>query len=62
MGETNRRRETSISKASSYVEIGEFWNEHDLSDYWGKTTKVKIDVVLEPEATYYPISKDLSEK
>jgi hypothetical protein len=62
MAETNRRRETSISKASSYVEIGEFWNEHDLSDYWGKTIKVKIDVVLEPEVTYYPISRDLSEK
>lgn len=62
MAETTRRRETSISKASSYVEIGEFWNEHDLSDYWGKTIKVKIDVVLEPEVTYYPISKDLSEK
>ncbi len=60
--ETNRRRETSISKARSYVEIGEFWNEHDLTDYWGKTRKVKIEVVLEPEATYYPISKDLSEK
>jgi hypothetical protein len=62
MGETNRRRESSISKAGSYVEIGEFWNEHDLSDYWGKTRKVKIDVVLEREATYYPISKDLPEK
>ena len=62
MRETNRRRETSISKGRSYVEIGEFWNEHDLSEYWGKTRKVEIDVVLEPEATYDPILEDLSEK
>jgi CopG antitoxin of type II toxin-antitoxin system len=46
----------------SYAEIGEFWDEHDLSEYWGRTRKVKFDVVLEPEATYYPISKDLSDK
>jgi hypothetical protein len=33
-----------------------------LSDVWGKTRKVKFDVVAEPEATYYPIERDLSEK
>src|SRR5438309_5021877 len=53
---------SSISKARSYAEIGEFWNEHDLSDFWKKTKKVKFDVVLEPEATYYPVEKELSEK
>jgi hypothetical protein len=53
---------SSISKARSYPEIGEFWDKHDLSDYWSKTRKVKFDVVLELEATYYPVAKDLSEK
>ena len=48
--------------ARSYAEIGEYWNQHDLSDVWEKTRKVKFDVVLEPEATYYPISKNLSDK
>jgi ribonuclease D len=57
-----KKGKSSISKARSYAEIGEFWDEHDLSDYWGKTRKVKFDVVLEPEATYYPVAKDLSEK
>src|SRR5687768_9137975 len=57
-----KRSKSSISKASSYAEMGEFWDDHDLNDYWGKTRKVEFDVVLEPEATYYPISKDLSEK
>jgi hypothetical protein len=57
-----RRRKSSISKARSYAEIGEFWDKHDLSDFWKKTRKVKFDVVLEPEATYYPIEKGLSEK
>jgi hypothetical protein len=57
-----KKSKSSISKARSYAEIGEFWDEHDLTNYWDKTRKVKFDVVLEPEATYYPVSKDLSEK
>ena len=57
-----KKSKSSISKARSYTEIGEFWDKHDLSDYWSKTRKVKFDVVLEPEATYYPVAKDLSEK
>ena len=57
-----KRNRSSISKARSYAEIGEYWDTHDLSDVWGKTRKVKFDVVAEPEATYYPIEKDLSEK
>jgi ribonuclease D len=57
-----KKARSSISKARSYAEIGEFWDEHDLSDHWDKTRNVKFDVVLEPEATYYPIAKDLSAK
>jgi CopG antitoxin of type II toxin-antitoxin system len=60
--EDMKRGKSSISKARSYAEIGEFWDEHDLSKYWGKTRKVKFDVVLEPEATYYPVAKELSDK
>ena len=57
-----KKNKSSISKARSYAEIGEFWDKHDLSEFWSKTRKVKFEVVLEPEATYYPISKDLSDK
>ena len=57
-----KQSRSSISRARSYAEIGEFWDEHDLSDFWKKTKKVKFDVVLEPEATYYPVEKNLSEK
>jgi hypothetical protein len=56
------KNKSSISKAQSYAEIGEFWDKHDLSEFWDETRKVKFDVVLEPEATYYPIGKDLAEK
>lgn len=57
-----KKNKSSISKARSYAAIGEYWDNHDLSAGWGKTRKVKFEVVAEPEATYYPIEKDLSEK
>jgi len=57
-----KKNKSSTSKASSYVAMGEFWDEHDLSDFWRKTRKVKFEVVLEPEATYYPVEQNLSDK
>jgi len=57
-----KKSRSSISKARTYAEVGEFWDDHDLIDFWGKTRKVRFDVVVEPEATYYPVEKGLSEK
>ena len=57
-----KKSKSSISKARSDAEIGEFWDEHDLSTYWDKTRKVKFDVLLDSELTYYPVEKDLSKK
>ena len=57
-----KKSKSSISKARSYAEIGEFWDKHDLSDFWNNTKKVRFEVVLEPEATYYPVEKELAEE
>ena len=42
---------SSISKAKSYKEIGEFWDSHDLTDYWDKTEPVEfeVDIQLAPD-------------
>ncbi len=37
---------SSISKASSPAEIGEFWDQHDLADYWDQTHEVEMEVDL----------------
>ena len=55
-----KKLKSSISKARSYAQLGEYWDKHDLSDMWGKTKKMKFEVVAEPEATYYPVERDLS--
>jgi hypothetical protein len=56
MGKTK----SSISKAQSYKEIGDFWDTHDLSDYWDQTRPVKFDVDKQSEAIYYPVEQKLS--
>jgi tRNA (cmo5U34)-methyltransferase len=38
---------SSISDAQSYEEIGEFWDTHDVSDYWEQTRPVEFEVDLE---------------
>ena len=61
----NKKRSTSrksnISKAVTYAEIGDFWDEHDLSDYWDKTRAVRADVDIESEESLYAVEKGLSD-
>ena len=57
-----KRDKSSISKARSYKEIGEFWDRHDLSEYWDQTRPVKFEVDIQSEITYYPLESSLSAK
>jgi len=51
---------TSISKAASYQEVGEFWSKRDLADFWGETEPVDFEIEMESERRYYPLERDLS--
>lgn len=53
---------SSISKAQSYQEIGEFWDTHDLADYWDQTKPVEFDVNIQSEVLYYRLDSVLSKK
>lgn len=57
-----KKDKTSISQAKSYKEIGEFWDTHDLSEYWDKTKEASFELDIESEVTYYAVDKILSEK
>ena len=35
---------TSISKASTLEEIADFWDTHNLADYWDQTHEVEFEV------------------
>ena len=35
---------TTLSKARTLEEIGEFWDAHSLADYWDQTHEVEFEV------------------
>lgn len=51
---------TEISDAASYREAGEFWDSHDLGDFWDRTGPVDVTVELEAERFYYSVERDLA--
>jgi len=53
---------STISKARSYREIAEFWDAHDLADYWDQTEPVEFEVDIQSEATYYALERRLSQE
>jgi CopG antitoxin of type II toxin-antitoxin system len=57
-----KRTKSSISKATSYAEMGAYWDEHDLSDAWDSTSEAGFEFIAEPQITYFAIERDLSEK
>ncbi|HXF38856.1 MAG TPA: CopG family antitoxin [Blastocatellia bacterium] len=56
------RNKATISKAGSYYEIAQFWDTHDLADYWDKTRPVEFEIDIQSEGTYYPVETALSKK
>lgn len=60
--EDTNRSKSAISKAESYQQIGEFWDAHDLADYWDETQPVEFTVNIDSEVMYYRLDVTLSEK
>ena len=57
-----KRTKSSISKVSSYSEMGAYWDKHDLGDVWDFSEDASFEFVADPQITYFAIEKSLSEK
>jgi hypothetical protein len=53
---------SSLSQADSYAGIGEYWDEHDLSDSWDQTKPAEFEVEIESQVHYFPVASDLSQR
>jgi hypothetical protein len=53
---------TDISVAESYVAIGEYWDQHDLSEHWDQTTPVEFVVDSRGSFFYFPLDRLLVEQ
>ncbi len=51
---------TSISQATSYQEIGEYWDRHDLAEVWEQTEPAEFEVDIQSERVYYRPDLELS--
>lgn len=54
------KSKSSLSKARSYAELGEFWDTHDLTEYWEQTKPAEFEVAIRSEVTYYALDSTLS--
>lgn len=57
-----KKNKSSISKASSYQEMGQYWDQKDLDEIWEQTEPAEFSVNLQSEVNYYPIDSALSDK
>jgi hypothetical protein len=53
---------SSISKATSYAEAGEFWDAHDLDEVWDRTKPVDIEVDLQSEKFSFSVESELANR
>lgn len=44
MNENKKKNISSISNATSYEEIGEYWDTHSLADHWEETNEIGFEV------------------
>jgi hypothetical protein len=61
MKKGTRQRRSCVSEAGTYAKMSDFWDEHDLSEYWDRTRPAGVDVDLESEESLYAVEKGLSE-
>ena len=54
--------ESSVSKASSYDDIGDYWDTHDASDYWDEVPSTEFDMDVKSRAIYYPVDIALAQE
>ena len=57
-----RKGKSSISQASTYLTIGEFWDTQDLADHWDKTETASFELEPRSSTTYYPVERGLAMK
>ena len=55
-----KKNKSSISKASTYEEMGDFWGTHDLTDFMDKIKDVDIKVNLKNEKIFFSLDKTIA--
>ena len=57
----NKERDPMPLPDATPEEIGEFWDTHDLTDYWDETHEVEIQINLKPKENKIHLKRRLRE-
>jgi hypothetical protein len=60
MRKSKRRRESIPNQFSTLEAAADFWNKHDLADYWKDTMEVKVDVKVPRTPRYVSLEKQIA--
>lgn len=50
----------SKDEVSTYLEMGEYWDNHDLGDVWEQTEAVEMKIDIQGSVFYFPVESKLS--
>lgn len=62
MPRSRKRRDLIPRHFQSVAEAAEFWDSHDLTDYWDQTREVKVEVDLRRRVFLAALEPELAKK
>lgn len=57
-----KKNKSSVSKAGSYREIGEYWDNHDFTEHLDQIQPIEFEVDIQSEKRYYSLERDLADQ
>ena len=57
-----KKNKSSISESSSYEEIGELWDSHDLTEYESHLKEINFEIDIKKEKTYCALDGEVSKR
>ena len=57
-----KKNKSSISESSSYEQIGEFWDSHDLTEYESHLKETNFEINIKKEKTYCALDNEISKQ
>jgi len=62
MKKSKKKIEPIPDEFKNIMEASNFWDKHDITDYWADTKEVKFKASLKKEPKYIAIEKNLAKK
>ena len=61
MPKSKKKADLLPEEFGTITEAAEFWDSHDLADYWEVTREVSANAKIPPIPRYVPLDKEIAE-